>query len=109
MGDLDIFGQFKKDCVLTARAVDGHGEVLAESVDYAEMERRISFPDRGELSCRVEAGILVLETFARCVELRGGEEGQAFGWLFEDDYFDLLPGVKRRLRFTGDMKKELCR
>lgn len=103
VGNLDVFGQLKKDCVLAARAVDEQGEVLAESVDYVEMERRLSFPDRGQLSCRVEAGMLVLEsdTFARCVELRGGEDGLEFGWLFEDNYFDLLPGVEKKIKVYG--------
>ncbi|MFQ7553070.1 MAG: glycoside hydrolase family 2 protein [Blautia marasmi] len=107
VGDLDVFGQFKKDCVLAACAVDEQGEVLAESVDYVEIERRLSFPDRGQLTYRVEAGMLVLEsdTFARCVELCGGEDGQEFGWLFEDNYFDLLPGVEKKIKVYGRHEK----
>ena len=47
--------------------------------------------------------MLVLEsdTFARCVELRGGEDGLEFGWLFEDNYFDLLPGVEKKIKVYG--------
>lgn len=103
IGDLDAFGQFKKDCVLAAFAEDDRGNVMAESMDLVEMERRITFPGSGKLSCISEAGILVLktDTFARCVELRGGEDGEEFGWIFEDNYFDLLPGVEKRIAVYG--------
>lgn len=42
---------------------------MAESMDLVEMERRITFPGSGKLSCISEAGILVLktDTFARCI------------------------------------------
>ena len=52
-----------------AFAEDDKGNVMAESMDLVEMERRITFPGSGKLSCISEAGILVLktDTFARCI------------------------------------------
>ncbi len=68
------------------------------------MESTDTFPGSGKLSCISEAGVILVlktDTFARCVELRGGEDGEEFGWIFEDNYFDLLPGVEKRIAVYG--------
>ena len=45
--------------------------------------------------------MLTTQRFARCVELIGDEDGDEFGWLFEDNYFDLAPGTEKRVRILG--------
>ena len=52
---------------------------------------------------RVEAGALVITTdmFARAVELSGDASGDDFGWLFDDNWFDLLPGERKVVRIFG--------
>ena len=41
------------------------------------------------------------QTERRTVELLGEEEEDFFGWEFEDNYFDLLPGRVKRVRISG--------
>ena len=43
--------------------------------------------------------------FARCVELTGEEAGDAFGWIFTDNYFDLFPGEVKKVRILGRHKQ----
>jgi hypothetical protein len=48
--------------------------------------------------------IITTDLFAHCVELSGNDNGDEFGWLFEDNYFDLLPGEVKRVRILGRHK-----
>jgi hypothetical protein len=36
------------------------------------------------------------------VTLEGDADGDAFGWFFEDSYFDLIPGEEKTVRALGD-------
>jgi len=36
------------------------------------------------------------------VTLEGDADGDAFGWLFEDNCFDLMPGEEKTVRVLGD-------
>ena len=100
---LDEFGQFRRENVLLARVLDENGRLLAENIDYVDIERHLDFPQDTGLQIWQERDVLVLTTerFARCVELIGTEDGDEFGWLFEDNYFDLAPGVEKRVRVLG--------
>ena len=62
----------------------------------------LSFP-KAELSLSYSSGCLTITTdqFARCVELSGGEDGEEFGWYFEDNYFDLMPFETKRIMVYG--------
>jgi beta-mannosidase len=62
----------------------------------------LTFPE-AKLNVQVQQGALVLSTdkFARCVTLTGDAGGDAFGWFFEDNYFDLLPGESKTVRILG--------
>ncbi len=95
---LDSFGQFRRSLILYARAFDGAGNPAAESVDYADIERHLRFPEDGQITLWQEGEDLLLraDRYIRSVELLA--EGDAFGWLFEDNYFDLLPGWIKRVR-----------
>ncbi len=103
IADFSRFGQFTcNEHVLYARAVGEDGRVLYDLVGYADIERHMVFPD-----CRLTLALcgdeLTVETdvFARCVTLTGYDRGDAFGWSFSDNYFDLLPGETKRVRIGG--------
>ena len=100
---LDEFGQFRKENILLAYVHDEAGKVLTENIDYVDIERHLDFPCDTGIHAHVEENMLVLssEKFARCVELLGNEDGDEFGWLFEDNYFDLVPGVEKRIQIMG--------
>lgn len=101
--DLNGFGQFKKNNILYAYAVADDGRRVAESVDYVDIERHMRFPTDGRISVAVDNGCLVLSSnrYERSVELIGNHDGDEFGWLFEDNYFDLIPGQIKRVRVLG--------
>ena len=63
----------------------------------------MEYPEHTGLQLKQDGDILVVTAsrFARCVELGGDEDGDEFGWLFEDNYFDLLPGMEKRIRVLG--------
>ncbi|GHV47152.1 beta-mannosidase [Spirochaetia bacterium] len=92
---------FSKDVVLYARLTDEKGNFVSESVDYVTEERRLKFPD-AKLKAEIRGdGIYVSsDRFARCVEILGESDGNPFGWLFSDNYFDLMPGTERKIKIT---------
>ncbi len=101
--NLNQFGQFKKNHILFAYAVADDGRRVAESIDYVDIERHMRFPTDGHISMSVDNGSLVLtsDRYERSVELVGNHDGDEFGWLFEDNYFDLIPGQIKRVRVLG--------
>ena len=103
---LDEFGQFPKDHILFASfTVDGR-DIVARAVDYVAIERYHHFPPAFlVMSFDGEALILSTDRFARCVELSGDEEGDEFGWIFEDNYFDLMPWEEKRVMIHGDHRE----
>jgi hypothetical protein len=90
---------FPKETLLTAVLEDGGGAALSDSIDYVTEERRLKFPD-AVLSAEVSGGEISVTTdrFARCVEILGEKDGDPFGWLFSDNYFDLLPGTVKKIK-----------
>lgn len=102
---LDCFGHIQLRSVIHATLSDRNGEVVSEDFQYLIAERRLPFSD-AQLSVRQEGDSIVVGTdlFARCVELNGDEKGDAFGWKFEDNYFDLMPGQERRIKIFGSHK-----
>jgi beta-mannosidase len=93
---------FRKEHILFATLTDVSGHVLARANALADIERRLTFPD-ARLDVQVKNGDLVLTTdkFARCITLEGDADGDPFGWFFEDNYFDLLPGETKVVRILG--------
>lgn len=104
---LDEFGQFKKENVLTAEVYNEAGEMIAWNLEYVDIERHLPFPEDCGIRAVWEDGELVItaKRFARCVELTGDEDGDEFGWIFEDNYFDLLPGMAKRVKIYGRHRK----
>lgn len=93
---------FRKEHILFATLTDKSGHVLARANAFADIERRLSFP-AAKLGVKVENGELVVTTdkFARCVTLTGDAQSDPFGWFFEDNYFDLLPGESKVVKILG--------
>ncbi len=79
---------------------------IARTNALADIERQITFPE-ARLDVQVRDGALVISTdrFARAVVLEGNADGDEFGWLFEDNWFDLLPGETKIVRVLGDHKQ----
>jgi hypothetical protein len=76
--------------------------MLARANAFADIERRLIFPD-ARLTVKVESDHLIITTdkFARSIQLEGDANGDPFGWFFEDNYFDLLPGETKVVRILG--------
>jgi beta-mannosidase len=93
---------FRREHMLFATLTDKSGRVLARANAFADIERRLAFPD-AKLDVKVDHGALVITTdkFARSVTLQGDANGDPFGWFFEDNYFDLLPGETKVVRILG--------
>lgn len=101
--DFGEFAFFSKDCILFASFVSEEKSQETVCIDYADIERHLRFPEL-ELEIAAEGDILWISArhFARCVEITGEDQGDPFGWLFEDNYFDMLPGQKRGIRILGE-------
>ena len=99
---------FRKEHILFAQWKDSEGKVIARTNVLTDIERRCIFPD-AKLDLKVENNALVITTdkFARNINLVGDAGGDKSGWLFEDNYFDLLPGEKKVVRILGKHTKGL--
>lgn len=104
---LDEFGQIKKDCILTAQVFDIQGTELTRNHEFLDIERHLNFPEDSGVSVEQKGNELIFHTshFARSIEIIGDNEGDSFGWLFEDNYFDLFPGREKKVKILGRHKK----
>jgi beta-mannosidase len=100
--NLNEFKQFSREYILYAYLVDKKGKTITRSNDIVDIEKHMHFPG-ARVHMEIDGNVLLVETdrFARCIELTGrGEDGE-FGWLFEDNYFDLLPGEKKQVKILA--------
>lgn len=100
----DRFGMFARSCPVIAELVGEDGTLIAESIDYVAPEREIPFPGDARIELRDDGDAIVVSADApvRWVELAGrSNDGDEFGWDFEDNFFDLVPGGTRRVRLLG--------
>ena len=106
--NLDNLGQFRTENILYARFTDESAGVDYTNIDYVDIDRRLRFPD-AKLTLNIRGDMLCVSSdkFARFVELSGDDGGDEFGWYFEDNYFDLLPGVEKNIRIRGRHAKGL--
>ena len=97
---------FRKEHILFAELKDSNGNSIARTNALADIERRCIFPD-AKLNVIAENNALIITTdkFARNINLEGNADGDQFGWFFEDNYFDLLPGEKKVVRVLGKHSK----
>lgn len=102
---LDCLGQVSLRSVIHAVLFDQEENVVSEDFQYLISERRLPF---GEAPLHLEQDgdyiVIQSEAFARCVELKGNDAGDEFGWKFEDNYFDMMPSQKRRIKVFGKHK-----
>lgn len=100
--NLDYLYFFKKSYLLYAKFVSDDGRIENVSIDAVDIERHQRFPN-AQLSVAVEDDELVITTdqYAHNVEILGDADGDPFGWLFTDNYFDLLPGDTKRVKILG--------
>ena len=100
--DLERFRFFSKDCILYAKVTDSEGREINTCIDYVDVERHLPFQDP-LLHVELEGDVLCIrsEHFARCVSITGNCDKDEFGWLFDDNYFDLMPGMVRRVKILG--------
>jgi len=106
--NLDDFGEFRTENIHFARYRDKKHEIDYTAIDYVDTDRRLIFPEaRLTLSIDKDELSVTSDQFARCVELEGNEKGDEFGFYFEDNYFDLLPGVTKKVKINGRHKSGL--
>lgn len=103
--DLDRLAQFKRENVLYARLKDEAGNIVSRNYEFTEIERNLYFPE-AKLSLTYEDQELIIQTdkYARCIELKGEKDGDEFGFLFEDNYFDLMPFETRHIKVFSEKK-----
>lgn len=100
--NLDYLYFFPKNYLLYAKFTDENGVIRNFAIDSVDVERHQRFPE-AKLDVHIEGDELVITTdkYARCIEIYGNEDGDQFGWLFEDNFFDLLPGDTKRIKILG--------
>jgi hypothetical protein len=95
-------GTFRRDHVLFATLRDRTGSVVARANAFLEIERRLAFPDAALTLTWRPGGIEVsTDKVALAVTIEGDAGGDGFGWAFEDNYFDLMPGERKTVRVLG--------
>jgi hypothetical protein len=100
----DSFKMFYAKNPVVAELFDREGRPISRSLEYFCPDRDNWFPE-AKLELRFEDDAVVVKTdaLARWIELNGGPD--EFGWGFEDNFFDLLPGEEKRVRLLGDNRK----
>ena len=100
--NLDEFTMFPRRLAIYARLLDEDGNPIARSCEFAEVEGRLRFPE-ARLKLAESDGLLTVtaDAYARCVELRGDGDGDEFGWLFQDNFFDLFPDETKEVHILG--------
>ncbi len=110
--NLDRFGQFKKNLFVCVKAYDENGKFIADCIDVFEIERHIPYPTETNIKLIKKSNTkleISSKTFARCVELIGDDEGDEFGWLFSDNYFDLLPNEPKIIKILKAHEKGIIK
>ena len=97
--DLAAYQFFPKDCILYAKLEEADQKKRCEAIDYVDIERHYRYGEANlEAELCEEELILQSDAFVRCVELTGSCGEDPFGWLFSDNYFDLMPGETKRVK-----------
>lgn len=104
--NLDYLKFFSKENLLYAKLTSDDGAWENTCIEYVDIERHMRFPD-AQLQVERQGDTLLIRTdkFAHCVEITGNDHGDLFGWLFDDNYFDLLPGDTKRVKILGRHKE----
>ena len=93
------------DCSWNGKSAHGFDGLVARSLDYADIERHLKFPNaKPQMYLDGDELVVTTDKFARSIELSGNADGDEFCWYFEDNYFDLVPGETKRIRIFGSHK-----
>ncbi|WP_195542638.1 glycoside hydrolase family 2 protein [Massiliimalia timonensis] len=97
--DLDKLCPIIREWALFAELTADDRSQISRSDTFIELERYLSFPE-ASISLSLDGEVLTLKTdrFAHCVELTGNLAGDEFGWLFDDNYFNLFPFEEKKVR-----------
>jgi hypothetical protein len=95
-------GAFRREHILFASLAGADGKVIARADTLVDIERRVAFPP-AKLKMQAKGDTLEItsDKFARTVTLEGDAAGDPFGWFFEDNYFDLMPGEMKQVKILG--------
>lgn len=101
--DYEEYHFFSKNSILFARFLGVQNEEEYTVIDYVDIERHLNFKDP-QLQVQFEGDFIFIKSrhFARCVEILGKQGEDEFGWFFQDNYFDLLPGQERKIQILGN-------
>jgi beta-mannosidase len=107
---LDFLGPIPLECLLHAQLMDQDQTILSSNHMALDIERNLPFPDAA-LRLEQDGDTLILHTdaYARYITLSGEENGDAFGWEFEDNYFDLFPFETKRIKLSTNHKTGIIR
>ncbi len=104
--DLDEYPMFLRTCVLYACLKDRNGIILCRNYDFVEIERNLPYPDA--VICLEQEGdeiIIKTDKFAHNIELSGLDDGNEMGFVFEDNYFNLMPFETRKIKVRYEKKE----
>ena len=104
--NLDHLGPVRRECVLHTELLGEDGGLVGTNIHTLDMERNLCFP-QAALTLRWQDDCLLVtaDQYARYVELRGSCDGDAFGFGFSDNYFDLVPFETKRITLAGRHKR----
>jgi beta-mannosidase len=88
---------------LSALLTGENGSELARSTALLDIERNLPFPP-AKISLTMNKGVLELKTdhYARSVVLTGESMNKEDLWVFEDNFFDMMPGEIKRISVMGN-------
>lgn len=100
--NLDKYAFFPKTQLLYARFVDEEQNIDDSVVDMVDVERHYRFPN-AKLNIEIQGDEIIITTdkFARNIQITAENEETKFGWLFSENYFDLLPNQKKVVKITA--------
>jgi hypothetical protein len=103
---MDRISPIVTESIIRARLYAPDGRLLSRSDTLVDLERHQSFP-RAKINAVVEGDELIIGTdsYAHCVEITGREGDDEFNWYFEDNYFNLFPDEKRRIKILGNHRR----
>ena len=99
----DEFGSFSLDHIIQAELRLDDGSLAARASALTKMERYTKFPDPHLTLTQTGPDTVEITTdrYARGICLEGDADGDVFGWLFDDNYFDLFPFERKEIRIVG--------
>jgi beta-mannosidase len=96
-------GSFRREHILHATLNDVLGKRIAEAFSPGDIERRTTFPDaKVEISIRDGKLVLKSDKYAHTVTLEGNDHGDQSGFLFSDNYFELMPSEEKIIEILGN-------